>query len=320
MADKRYPLVVILGPTAVGKTELSIQLAERIGGEIISADSRLFYKGMDIGTAKPSTTDQKRIRHHLIDVTTPDNPWSLANFQGAVLQAVQSILDRNKLPLLVGGTGQYVRALLDGWQIPQVTPFPALRVALENWAKKIGTIELHQRLQVIDPQAATQIDPRNLRRTVRALEVIFTSGYPFSLQRRRTISPYHPLRLGLMRPRSDLYARIDARIETMFTQGLIEEVQSLLDQGYAPDLPVFSAIGYRQVVEYIQGRISLEETKTQMKRQTRIFVRRQANWFKETDPDIHWFNVDSDTISCMERAIRQWINESGLTFHQEGFL
>lgn len=317
MPGNLLPLVVILGPTAAGKTEISLQLAERMGGEIISADSRLFYRGMDIGTAKPSQKEQQRVPHHLIDVANPDQTWSLAVFQEAVFQAVSQVLSRNKLPILAGGSGQYIRALLDGWQIPQVTPAPALREAMETWAQDIGASGLHQRLQIIDPQAASQIDDRNLRRTIRALEVIFSTGRLFSEQRQQTTSPYKALRLGLMRPRSELYARIDARIEAMFEAGLVEEVRSLLDQGYPPDLPTFSAIGYRQIIDYLQGKFSLEEARVLIKRQTRIFVRRQTNWFKESDPSIHWFSVGPDTLAVMEITIRNWIKENPLAVSLE---
>lgn len=317
MPGNLLPLVVILGPTAAGKTEISLQLAERMGGEIISADSRLFYRGMDIGTAKPSHKEQQRVPHHLIDVANPDQTWSLAVFQEAVFRAVSQVLSRNKLPILAGGSGQYIRALLDGWQIPQVTPAPALREALETWAQEIGASGLHQRLQIIDPQAASQIDDRNLRRTIRALEVIFSTGRLFSEQRQQTTSPYKALRLGLMRPRSEIYARIDARIDAMFEAGLVEEVKSLLDHGYPPDLPTFSAIGYRQIIDYLQGKFSLEEARVLIKRQTRIFVRRQANWFKESDPSIHWFAVGPDTLAVMEITIRNWIKENPLAISLE---
>ncbi len=303
------PLIVILGPTAVGKTELSIQLAERLNGEIISADSRLFYRGMDIGTAKPSLTEQARVPHYLIDVADPDEVWSLAKFQRQAYLSINNIHSRAKIPFLVGGTGQYVKAVYEGWDIPEVKPDRLLRKALENWAVDIGSLGLYQRLKVLDPAAAERIDPANLRRTIRALEVILHTGKLFSTQKRRSGSPYRTLLLGLTRPRPELYARVDERIQLMLDQGLLTEVQTLIAAGYSPDLPPMSAIGYRQMIQHLHGEISLEEAVMLMKRITRQFVRRQANWFKIDDPDIHWFAAESEPIAEMENCIRQFLDE-----------
>jgi tRNA dimethylallyltransferase len=308
LSHRKLPLVVIVGPTAVGKTEVAIRLAEHLGGEIISADSRLFYRGLDIGTAKPSLDQRRRIPHHLIDVVNPDEAWSLAIYQRAARQAIKQVHSRQHLPFLVGGTGQYIKAVIQGWNIPKVEPDPRLRQVLDKWAAQIGVYELHARLALIDPQAASQIDYRNLRRTVRALEVIFTTGRRFSDQRQAAgETPYEFFILGLSRPRDELYARIDERIEVMLGAGLIDEVRSLLAQGYAPDQPSLSAIGYREIVAYLQGKMSLEEAAAIMKRRTRNFVRRQANWFKTTDPGIHWFRMGQQTTGDIEMAIRSWL-------------
>jgi len=301
------PLVVILGPTAVGKTEIAIQLAERLNGEIVSADSRLFYRGMDIGTAKPTFEEQRRVPHHLIDVADPDQILSLAEFQSLAHRAIRAIHARGRLPFLVGGTGQYVRAVTEAWQIPPAAPDSHLRKALEHWAASIGPDGLHARLGVVDPQAAAQIDYRNLRRTVRALEVIFTTGKRFSEQRQKGGTPYQSFLLGLTRPRSELYLRIDARIEAMFTQGLIEEAQALLQKGYNPDLPTLSAIGYAEAIACVQSKMTPEQAKESMKRRTRQFVRRQANWFKPHDAEIHWFTAGMTGLDEMETAIRIWL-------------
>jgi tRNA dimethylallyltransferase len=303
----KQPLIVIIGPTAVGKSEFSIQLAERLNGEIVSADSRLFYRGMDIGTAKPSADELSQIPHHLIDVTDPDQIWSLALYKLAAHQAISDIHKRNHLPILVGGTGQYIHAITDDWDIPAVAPNPSLRKILEDWAKDIGPLGLHKRLAYLDPQASGLIDYRNLRRTVRALEVIFSTGYLFSKQRRIGIARYKILNIGLNRPRVDLYDRIDRRIQAMLAAGFISEVQKLLNTGFSPDLPSLSAIGYREIILYIEGRISLEEAVRLIKRSTRIFVRRQSNWFKPSDPDIQWFNLPTQTIEDIESFIRSWI-------------
>ena len=225
------PLVVILGPTAVGKTEIALKLAEQEGGEIISADSRLFYRGMDIGTAKPTPQELQRVPHHLIDVADPDEVWSLAIFKQRAGDAIRSVQARGKLPFLVGGTGQYLSAVLEDWQIPVQEPDHHLRDALENWGKSIGPLGLHHKLALIDPVAADVIEPNNLRRAVRALEVIFLTGRRFSDQRQRGNCPYSVLKIGLARPRTELYARIDLRIEKMFADGLVDEVERYLPRG-----------------------------------------------------------------------------------------
>ena len=302
-------LIVLVGPTAVGKTEIAIQLAERLDGEIVSADSRLFYRGMDIGTAKPTIEERRRVPHHLIDVADPDQSWSLALFQREAHRVIASIHARKRLPFLVGGTGQYIQAVLQAWVVPITQPNTALRKALDDWANQIGNQGLHQRLATLDPQAAQLIDYRNLRRTVRALEVILSTGMPFTSQRQRTTSPYHVLTIGLSRPRSELYERIDERIQTMLDTGLEDEVRRLLELGYTQDLPALSAIGYREMIDYVQGKTSMDEAVTLIKRKTRVYVRRQTNWFKPTDPTIHWFDMQPGTVDEIETIIRSWLAE-----------
>lgn len=301
------PLVVLLGPTAVGKTEIAITLAENLNGEIISADSRLFYRGMDIGTAKPTIDDRARVKHHLIDVSDPDDVWSLARFQKAANHTIQDIHSRSKLPFLVGGSGQYVRAVIEGWEIPKAKPKPGLRRALESWANDIGEANLHKRLATLDPSAGEEIDPTNLRRTIRALEVIFSTGNRFSEQKKRSTSPFNMLIIGLNRPREQLYSRIDARIDSMLETGLVEEVQNLLDAGYSINNPTLSAIGYREIIDYLEGYISLADAIQEMKRKTRTFVRRQANWFKSSDPDINWFTLKDEVTEELINFIQDWL-------------
>jgi len=296
-------LIVIVGPTGVGKTEISLDLTTRFGGEIISADSRLFYRGMDIGTAKPTIAEREKVRHHLIDVADPDETWSLALFQRAAREAIESIHQRGNLPFLVGGTGQFIRAVTEEWSIPAQVPDHHIRISLEKWADEIGTEGLHARLATLDPAAASIIDHRNLRRTIRALEVTLMTGVRFSDQRQKLGSPYDLLTLGVMRSRIELYARIDKRIESMISNGLIDEIRSLLAKGLAPDLPAFSAIGYREIIQYLQDEITLDEAIVKIKRGTRQFVRRQANWFKQNDPGIKWFDVNEKTIDQMGQAI-----------------
>lgn len=308
----KTPLIVVVGPTAVGKTGISIQLAERLGGEIVSADSRLFYRGMDIGTAKPTPAERTRIPHHLIDVADPDETWSLAVFQRLAADAIADIQARGRLPFLVGGTGQYIHAVVHGWAPPATEPDVRLRSVLEELAKSRGNDWLHQRLALLDPPAAEAIDSRNLRRTVRALEVIFSTGRRFSDQRRQSENSYRLLTIGLIRPRPELYARVDARIEAMFAAGLMDEVRSLRSRGYSPDLPTMSAIGYRECAAVLRGEMSLEAAKVRMRRLTRVFVRRQANWFKAEDAEIHWFKAGEGMIDEIEKEIRVFLEESGV--------
>ena len=298
------PLILIIGPTAVGKTELSIRLAENLNGEIISADSRLFYRGMDIGTAKPSPEEQARVPHHLIDIANPDEILSLAVFQQKAQELIEDIHTRNKIPFLVGGTGQYVRAVTQGWIPPEVKPNEALRNELEQQKEQNGIYWLHDKLKGLDPLAAEKIDARNYRRTIRALEVIMTTGRKFSEQRGQSDSPYHLVTIGLTRPRDELYQRVDQRIDMMFANGFLSEVKSLLDKGYSPTLPTMSAIGYRECISVVKGELTEEQAKVQIRRATRVYVRRQANWFKPSDPNIQWFNFEGNTIQRIEEYIR----------------
>jgi len=305
--ERKPPLVTLVGPTGVGKTETAIQLAIRLDAEIVSADSRLFYRGLDIGTAKPTFSERNRVPHHLVDVADPDEPWSLATYKQAAALAIDSIHTRNHLPILVGGTGQYINAIIEGWDIPEVSPNPSLRGILERWEQQISPYGLHQRLAVLDPKAAQTIDPLNVRRTIRALEVILTTGRQFSEQKTRSETPYRTLQLGLILPRQVLYERIDERFQMMLEAGLVNEIKNLLRQGYSPDLPTLSAIGYRQIIAYLQNAITLDEAIRQVKRQTRIFVRRQANWFKLDDPNIHWVNAGQGAVDQLEAIVRSWI-------------
>ena len=304
----KQPLILIIGPTAVGKTELALQLAERLKGEIISADSRLFYRGMDIGTAKPSHEEMARVPHYLIDIVNPDETLSLAVFQEKAKEIIADIHTRGKLSFLVGGTGQYVRAVTQGWTPPEVTADEKLREVLEKMKEERGHEWLHAKLRILDPDAAEKIDARNVRRTVRALEVTLTTGRKFSEQRGQVESPYHLITIGLTRPRPELYQRVDERIDLMFASGILDEVKGLLEKGYSPALPSMSAIGYRECVSVVNGLMTEEQAKVEMRRVTRIFVRRQANWFKESDPNIMWFRVKEGIIDETEKYIRQLID------------
>ncbi|MCP4415168.1 MAG: tRNA (adenosine(37)-N6)-dimethylallyltransferase MiaA, partial [Chloroflexi bacterium] len=216
------PLLVILGQTAVGKTTLSLNLAKELNGEIISADSRLFYRGMNIGTAKPTSTEQAQAPHHLIDLCSPDETLTLGAYQRLAYQTIDRVLANGRLPILVGGTGQYVKAVVEGWGIPKVPPQPRLRDALA----KLGGPELARWLHKLDPVAAQKHDPRNVRRVIRALEVTLVAGQPISELQRKSPPPYSICQIGLTRPREELYARIDARIDQMMAAGLLAELEN----------------------------------------------------------------------------------------------
>ena len=305
MRSNRPPLVLIVGPTAVGKTELAIQLAERLNGEIVSADSRLFYRGMDVGTAKPTREEQARVPHHLIDIASPDEILSLAVFQEKARDAIADIHTRNKIPFLVGGTGQYIRAVSEGWSPPEVKPDERLRGELEKKKEERGVHWLYEKLKELDPAAAEKIDARNYRRTIRALEVILSTGRRFSEQRGQSESPYQLITIGLTRPRTELYDRVDQRIEMMFAHGFLDEVKRLVEKGYSPSLPTMSAIGYRECIRVINGELSEEQAKAEIRRATRVFVRRQSNWFKESDPNIRWFRVEAGVVEEIESQMRK---------------
>jgi tRNA dimethylallyltransferase len=284
-------LAVLVGPTAVGKTATAIELAEQLSAEIISADSRYLYRDLDIGTAKPTPEELARVPHHLIDVTTPDQPWSLSQYQAAAYAAIDSIRARGRLPLLVGGTGQYVRALTEGWLLPAGDPQGDLRAELERELAEAGLEALVARLRVLDPESAASVDLRNPRRVIRALEVVLTTGASFAAQRRKQPPAYGSVLLGLTLPRPALYARIDARIDAMLAAGLVDEVARLVDHGYGWGLPALSALGYRQIGAYLRGECSLEDAVARLRHDTRQLVRRQANWFKLADPRIRWFSA-----------------------------
>ena len=303
-SDPRPPLIVVVGPTAVGKTATAIALAEIAQGEIVSADSRYLYRGMDIGTAKPSPEEQARVLHYLIDVTTPDRPWTLSQYQLAAVQAIGAIHARGRLPLLVGGTGQYIRAVIENWQIPPGDPSRGLRLELEADLAREGVTALAKRLREADPASAGKVDLRNPRRVIRALEVALATGESFVAQRRKGTSAYETTLVGLTLPRRELYARIDARVDAMLNRGLVDEVRRLAAHGYGWELPAMSALGYRQVGQYLRGECALDEAARHIKRATRQLVRRQANWFKPSDPAIRWFDMSragvDEIAACLQ--------------------
>jgi tRNA dimethylallyltransferase len=294
----------------VGKTGLSLQLAAELNGEIISADSRLFYRGLDIGTAKPTTAERALIRHHLIDICEPDEIVTLAEYQRLAYAAIDEVLAQDRLPILVGGTGQYVKAVVEGWGIPKVPPQPRLRRALA----RLGGEELARWLSELDPEAAGKIDPRNVRRVIRALEVTLVRGRPISELQRKIPPPYDICMIGLTRDRELLYDRIDKRVEAMMQSGFLGEMERLYQAGYSRQLPALSGLGYRQLYAYFDGQMSLEEAVDRIKFETHRFARQQATWFRQDDPRIHWFDLGEEGVeAAILTTIRTWLkNDSKL--------
>ncbi len=304
---KKNPLLLVVGPTAVGKTAVGVQLALCLGGEVVSADSRQIYRLMDIGTAKPSAEERARVPHHLLDVVDPDQTLTLAEYQQLAYAALRGIVGRGRVPLVVGGTGLYIRAVAEGWTIPPVAPNAALREALQARAEREGGESLYAELRAVDPEAAERIDSRNVRRVIRALEVYHGSGRAFSAQQRRRPPPYDLLWIGLTMPRGELYQRADVRIEHMMAAGWADEVRDLLTRGYGPELPAFSALGYREMAAYVQGKTSLDEALALIKRHTRGFIRHQYAWFRPQDPRIHWFDMSEPCLTGIEELARAFV-------------
>jgi tRNA dimethylallyltransferase len=305
MADASQDLLlVVVGPTAAGKSGLALEVAERRGGEIVSADSRAIYRWMDIGTAKPSAGDRGRVPHHLLDVVDPDEEYTLAHYQEQALSAIDRIRQRGRLPLLVGGAGLYVSAVCDGLRLPSVPPDAAFRSRLEQQ----GWQTLMAELQKVDPEAATRIDPRNKRRVIRALEVHHATGVSFSKWQQRSDPPFAPVFVGLQLERQELYRRIDARIDAWIEAGFVDEVRSLMERGYGSSLPSMSGIGYREVASVIQGDIPLEQGVIQMKHATHAYARRQLTWFHR-EARIHWLDA-SQPLHGQQRLFEKFFEHA----------
>jgi tRNA dimethylallyltransferase len=286
-------LVAIVGPTAVGKSALAIRLAQAFDGEIVSADSRQVYRCMDIGTAKPSPEERALVPHHLIDIVDPDQDFTLALYQDMASSAIEDIQRRGRLALLVGGSGLYVKSIVEGLSIPPVAPDAELRRSLEQKAIREGHTSLHNELKAIDPMAAAGIDPRNVRRVIRAMEVYHVTGNQFSSQRQSTPS-FDSLMVGLTTARDDLYGKIDSRVDSMIERGLVGEVAGLLERGYSLDLPAMSGMGYKQIGQYINSEMGLEEAVQRIKYDTHRFARHQYAWFRPGDESINWFDVKDE--------------------------
>ena len=304
----QLPLIAIVGPTAVGKTALAIQLARRFGGEIVNADSRQVYIGMDIGTAKPTADELRAVRHHLIDTRLPDAPLSLGEYLPLARQAIIDVAEQGRLPILCGGTGQYVWAMLEGWDVPAIPPDAGFRAMLELRAAAEGTRVLWNELNAVDPRRAVSIGPHNTRRIIRALEILHATGERVSATRRSAEPPYRALIIGLTAERAALYRRVDDRFDMMMSQGLLDEARQLAAAGYELGHGPLSGVGYAQLGQYLAGEIALDEAIARSKSRTHRLVRRQYTWFKPSDRRIKWLDTThelpiAEAIRHLERFL-----------------
>ena len=301
-------LIAIVGPTAVGKSALAVRLAQVFDAEIVSADSRQVYRYVDIGTAKPSPEERALVPHHLIDVVDPDEDFSLALYQEMAYRVVEDINRRGRLALLVGGSGLYVQAVIRGLRIPSAAPDPELRRSLEEKAAGEGYMALYKELEQVDADAARKIDPRNARRVIRALEVCYITGLPFS-QLQRSEPRFQTFVIGLTTAREDLYRRIDDRVDSMIERGLVQEVQALLERGYSLDLPSLSGLGYKQIGHHLQGEIELDTVVQRIKYETHRFARHQYAWFRPRDERIHWFDVRNGVEKPIQYLVQEFLGD-----------
>jgi tRNA dimethylallyltransferase len=298
----------IVGPTGVGKSRLGIQLAQALNGEIVNADSRQVYRFLDIGTAKPTPQERAIVPHHVLDVVSPNENFSLAQYQQLAVRAVEDIQQRGKLPIVVGGSGQYVWSVLEGWGIPQVAPNPEFRQSLQERADMGEGDRLHEELRDVDPEAAERIDPHNVRRTIRALEVFNETETPFSQLQRKEAPSSNIFVIGLTADREELFRRIDLRVDRMIQEGLVDEVKRLVSRGFDFNLPALSSIGYRQIGHFLRGELTLPGAIQQIKFETHRFARQQYTWFRLEDSRIHWFDIqrtaDSQIMAPLNRFLR----------------
>ena len=292
--EQHQSLIVLVGPTACGKTSLSIKIAQHFDAEIISGDSMQVYRGMDIGTAKITQLEQDGIPHHMIDILSPLESFNVADFRIRSESLMKEIHNRNHIPMVVGGTGLYIDALLYPYSFPEETGCcPEIRRRLQAEYQEKGGAVLHRRLSILDPESATRIHPNDAHRLIRALEVIEQTGQPLRPMRQgkaeRSLRPKTAI-LGLTMDRNLLYQRIEQRVDQMLDNGLVNEVQGLLNQGIPPEANSMQGIGYRQIVAYLNGELKLDEAIDLVKRDTRRFAKRQMTWFKRNQ-EIHWFDV-----------------------------
>jgi tRNA dimethylallyltransferase len=271
------------------------------------------YRYLDIGTAKPTPQELSSVPHHLIDIINPDDEFSLATYQERAYQAIEEIYRRDKLPFLVGGTGLYVKAVLEGWQIPRVSPDPEFRYNIEKKVNERNIDEIYQELVITDPDAAAKIDRRNVRRVIRALEVHAKVGQAFSRLERKIPPPFTPLIIGLTAERSVLYRIVDQRVDSMIERGLVQEVENLLEMGYDFNLPSMSGIGYRQIGLFLKGDLTLPEASQQIKYETHRYARHQYAWFRRSDKRIRWFDIQTPVDAAVTELVNEFLATPGAT-------
>lgn len=296
-------LVAIVGPTASGKSSLALELAQKLGGEIVNADSRQLYRGMDIGTAKPSIEERALVPHHLFDIADADETYSLVRYQRDARAALEAIWAKGTVVWLVGGTGQYVWSLLENWQVPEVPPHDDLRARMQAEVDEHGHEILYKRLQEVDPVAAQVIDARNVRRVIRALEVFEVSGIPISEAQKKSDPDFEFMMLGLSMPREQLITRINKRVERMFEDGVVLEARALLEAGVPPKASALSSIGYSESVRYLQKDIKRDKAIELTKRATKKLSRRQAQWFRKEDPRIRWVESFEEAVTAVGKFV-----------------
>jgi tRNA dimethylallyltransferase len=296
-------VVALVGPTAVGKTRLALELAERVPLEIVSADSRAVYRWMDIATAKPTLAERQQVPHHLIDMVDPDEPYTLAIYQRQARAAIERIQGRGRRVLLVGGAGLYVSAVCDGLVLPDVPPDETFRSEKYALAQSAGYLAVQAELERIDPESARRIDPKNVRRVIRALEVQHATGRRFSEWQRPVPEAAVPcLRVGLQLERSALNERIDGRIDAWLEAGLVDEVRGLLERGYAPGLPSMSGLGYREMARVLAGDINLERGVELFRQATHQYAKRQMTWFGHRR-EVHWLDAAEASVADLQRIM-----------------
>jgi tRNA dimethylallyltransferase len=296
-----------VGPTGIGKSRLAADLAEKFKGEIVNADSRQIYKYMNIGTAKPDFEEFARVPHHLYNILNPDQEFGLAQYIELALRMIENIQNRNHIPFFVGGSGQYIWSILEGWNIPRVAPDLEYRKSLEQLAADRGKDFLYNKLLVVDPVSAQKIDKRNIRRVIRALEVSNQSTIPFSQLKTKVAPNYNILIIGLTAERSRLYKMVDLRVDQMIEKGLLNEVKEIFEMGYDFSLPSLNSIGYKQVGMMMREQLKPEEIPPKIKVDTHRFIRHQYAWFSLKDERIIWFNIESHIESELEALIANHI-------------